>query len=153
MSSAISAVFCISARFGLSGIFSRCFSVLFLIIAKALITTGIVTVSICHSFSISISRPLCLDSFSNSATETFLSAGICASISLQVFSLLSWDVGIHNIYRFSSGGIELFYCVYSDIHLGLRLGLILDGQWFPHIECIYNIVDLCCSSLLRYLVV
>ena len=83
---------CISARLGLHGIFSRCFSVPFLIISKTPITTGIVTVFICHSFSTSISRSLYLDTFSNSATETFLSARIFTSINLQVFSLLSITV-------------------------------------------------------------
>ena len=47
-------------------------------------------------------------------------------------------VGLHNVYRFSSEGIGLLHCVYSDIYFGLVLvTLILDGQWFPRIECIY----------------
>ena len=84
-----SAIFCISATFGFPGICSRCFSVLILFIPKAPITTEIVTVVMYHSFCTSISRSLNLDSFSDSATETFLAAGIVKSISLLVFSLLS----------------------------------------------------------------
>ena len=88
----VSAIFCISSRFGLPGTCYRCFPVPFLIISNATITTKIVKVFICHSFSTSISRSLYLDSFSNSATETFLSEGIYKSISLQVFSFLSLTV-------------------------------------------------------------
>ena len=83
----VSAIFSISASFGLHGIFSRCFSVPFLIIPKASITTGIVTVFICHSFSTLISRSLYLDSFSDSGTRAFLSAGIFRSINFQFFFL------------------------------------------------------------------
>ena len=88
----VSAIFCISSRFGLPGTCYRCFPVPFLIISNATITTKIVKVFICHSFSTSISRSLYLDSFSNSATETFLSEGIYKSINLQVFSFLSLAV-------------------------------------------------------------
>lgn len=41
-------------------------------------------------------------------------------------------VGLHNVYRLSSGGIGLLDCVSSYIHSELKLGiLILYGQWFP----------------------
>ena len=88
----VSAIYCISARFGLPGIFSRYFSVPFLIIPKAPNTNGIVTVFKCHTFPTSISGSLCLDSFSNSATETFLYTVIFTLTSLQVFSLLPLTV-------------------------------------------------------------
>ena len=87
MSSSVSTIFCVSVRFRLPGIYSRRFLVPFYVIPKIPITTRIVTVFIFYSFSTSISRSLYLDSFSNSATETFLSAGIFTSIKLQAFSL------------------------------------------------------------------
>ena len=84
----VGAIFCISARFGFPVICSGCFSIPFLIIAKSPVTTGIVTILICHRFFTSISRSIYLGSFSNLATVTFLPAGIFFNATFNSYVLL-----------------------------------------------------------------
>ena len=71
------------------GILSMCFSMPFLTIPSAPMTTGTVIVFNPHIFVISISRCLYLDNFYATLIDVFRSEGIAISISTHVFPYLS----------------------------------------------------------------
>ena len=63
------------------------FSEPFLITPNAPMTTGIISVFICHILVISISRSLYFDIFSKPLVEVFLSEGIATSMRLFLMTM------------------------------------------------------------------
>ena len=81
----VSTMFCISAKFCLPEIFSRCFAAPFFTNPNAPATIGIIDVFNFRILSTLIWRSLYFESFSNSLAEIFVSIG--NTISLHAFSL------------------------------------------------------------------
>ena len=85
--------FCISARFCLPGIFSRCFAVPFFTNLNAPTAIRLINDVInCHTLSTSMWRSLYFDRFLNPLAEIFTSIGTVKSSSLHVFSSRSFIV-------------------------------------------------------------
>ena len=99
----------------------------FFIIPGAPTTTGIVLISRCHIFSISISRLLYL-LLSNSLAAVFLSDGTLMSINLQNFSVLCFSV-MSSLFVW----IALSVCAGKSHNIAILLLLSITGK----VLCLY----------------